>query len=165
MHFLEIIYHGKNDQYHYIPVTVYQVKNDTVFAQKYIDEDMTTSIQMPMSQLAQPYIIYTTFYLGTDTIGRDILSKLLIGTWIGLAVGISLTIGIILGLLAGYFGEKTDALIMFWFINVIWSIPTLLLVFAVTLLLGKGFGQVFYCSWTDHVGKCCPYGTRTNSCS
>ncbi len=59
-----------------------------------------------------------------------------------IAVAISLTIGIVLGLFAGYFGGKTDAIIM-WCINVIWSIPTLLLVFAVTLLLGKGFWQVF----------------------
>jgi peptide/nickel transport system permease protein len=47
-----------------------------------------------------------------------------------------------MGALAGYFRGKTDELVM-WFINVIWSIPTLLLVFAITLLLGKGFWQVF----------------------
>jgi len=48
----------------------------------------------------------------------------------------------LLGALAGYFRGKTDDTIM-WFINVIWSIPTLLLVFAITLVLGKGFWQVF----------------------
>ena len=47
-----------------------------------------------------------------------------------------------LGSLAGYFRGRTDDVIM-WFINVIWSIPTLLLVFAITLALGKGFWQVF----------------------
>jgi peptide/nickel transport system permease protein len=47
-----------------------------------------------------------------------------------------------LGALAGYFRGRTDDAIM-WFINVIWSIPTLLLVFAITLVLGKGFWQVF----------------------
>jgi peptide/nickel transport system permease protein len=57
-------------------------------------------------------------------------------------VFISLTIGVLLGALAGYFGGKTDDTIM-WLINVIWSIPTLLLVFAITLLLGKGFWQIF----------------------
>jgi peptide/nickel transport system permease protein len=55
---------------------------------------------------------------------------------------LSLSIGIFLGALAGYYGGKTDQLIM-WLLNVIWSIPTLLLVFALTLLLGKGFWQVF----------------------
>ena len=47
-----------------------------------------------------------------------------------------------MGSLAGYYGGKTDALIM-WLINVTWSIPTLLLVIAITLALGKGYWQVF----------------------
>jgi peptide/nickel transport system permease protein len=47
-----------------------------------------------------------------------------------------------LGALAGYYRGRVDDLIM-WFINVVWSIPTLLLVFAITLALGKGFWQVF----------------------
>ena len=85
--------------------------------------------------------------MGTDKYGRDILSRLIIGTRVSLSVGlitvfISLTVGIILGAIAGYFGGKADEAIM-WLINVIWSIPTLLLVFAITLLLGKGFWQVF----------------------
>jgi peptide/nickel transport system permease protein len=59
-----------------------------------------------------------------------------------ITVIISLTIGLLLGSLAGYFRGRTDDMIM-WFMNVIWSIPTLLLVFAITLVLGKGFWQVF----------------------
>lgn len=75
------------------------------------------------------------------------LSRLIIGTRISLLVGgiamvLSLTIGLFLGSIAGYYGGKSDQVIM-WLINVIWSIPTLLLVFAITLLLGKGFWQVF----------------------
>ncbi|HTO36000.1 MAG TPA: ABC transporter permease, partial [Flavobacterium sp.] len=46
------------------------------------------------------------------------------------------------GALGGYYGGKTDAFVM-WLVNVIWSIPTLLLVIAITLALGKGFWQVF----------------------
>ncbi|MDT9126781.1 ABC transporter permease subunit, partial [Escherichia coli] len=59
-----------------------------------------------------------------------------------ITVIISLSIGLLLGSLAGYFRGRTDDIIM-WFINVIWSIPTLLLVFAITLVLGRGFWQVF----------------------
>jgi peptide/nickel transport system permease protein len=47
-----------------------------------------------------------------------------------------------LGAVAGFYGGKTDNMIM-WFINVIWSMPTLLLVFGITLTLGKGFWQIF----------------------
>ena len=87
------------------------------------------------------------FYLGTDKYGRDLLSRMLYGIRISLSVGfsavfISLIIGITLGLIAGYFRGKTDDVIM-WFVNVIWSIPTLLMVIAITLALGKGFWQVF----------------------
>jgi peptide/nickel transport system permease protein len=51
-------------------------------------------------------------------------------------------IGILLGALAGYYKGRTDDIIV-WFINVVWSIPTLLLVIAITFALGKGFWQVF----------------------
>ncbi|MHA4843122.1 ABC transporter permease [Flavitalea antarctica] len=87
------------------------------------------------------------FHLGTDKYGRDILSRLLIGVRVSLGVGlitviISLSIGVLLGAVAGYYRGWVDELVM-WFINVIWSIPTLLLVFAITLVLGKGFWQIF----------------------
>lgn len=92
-------------------------------------------------------IFYKTYWLGTDVAGRDMLSRLLIGTRISLSVGfvsviISILIGTLLGALAGYFGGIIDAFIM-WLINVVWSIPTLLLVIAITLILGKGIVQVF----------------------
>jgi peptide/nickel transport system permease protein len=93
------------------------------------------------------YVSEKKFILGTDKYGRDLLSRMLIGIRISLAIGfvavfISLLIGISLGAVAGYFGGKVDAAIM-WVINVTWSIPTLLLVIAITLALGKGFWQVF----------------------
>jgi len=96
---------------------------------------------------AKAYIQPQTFVLGTDKYGRDLLSRMLVGARISFSIGfiavfISLLIGILLGSLAGYFGGYVDRVIM-WFINVTWSIPTLLLVIAITLALGKGYWQVF----------------------
>lgn len=98
-------------------------------------------------QIKQSNINRKTFLLGTDRFGRDVLSQLMIGTRVSLSVGfisviISLVLGILLGALAGFFRGRTDDIII-WFINVIWSIPTLLLVIAITFALGKGFWQVF----------------------
>ena len=92
-------------------------------------------------------IINKTYYLGTDKYGRDLLSRLMAGTWISLSVGfisvfISLVIGITMGAVGGYFRGWVDDIII-WVINVVWSIPTLLLVIAITLALGKGHWQVF----------------------
>lgn len=99
------------------------------------------------AQIPEHHIVNKKYILGTDKFGRDMLSRLLVGMRVSLSIGfvavfISLLVGITLGAIAGYFGGKTDAFIM-WLINVTWSIPTLLLVIAITLALGKGFWQVF----------------------
>ena len=85
--------------------------------------------------------------MGTDKYGRSVLSRLLLGVRISLLVGliavfISLTIGIFLGAIAGYFGGRIDDIILL-LINTVWSIPTLLLVFAIVLALGRGIGIIF----------------------
>lgn len=138
---------GKEDKYLYVPIVSYEKKGDSLVAQKYMDESLSERKAWPLTALAADPVVQQSFRLGTDISGRDILSRLVVGTRVSLSVGlitllISLTIGILLGAMAGYFRGKTDDAIM-WFINVIWSIPTLLLVFAITLLLGKGFWQVF----------------------
>ena len=94
------------------------------------------------------FIKKKTFYLGTDKYGRDMLSRMIIGSRVSISIGfvaviISLIIGILIGLTSGYFGGWFDNFIM-WLINVFWAIPTLLLVIAITISLGKGYWQVFF---------------------
>ncbi len=153
--FLNQLLNGKEDVYEYVPITAFEQEKDSLAVMKYVDEGITEKQVYPLSKVTltfdsfkNPYnITEQTFWLGTDKFGRDIASRLIIGTRVSLSVGlitviISLTIGIFLGAIAGYFKGRTDDIVM-WLINVIWSIPTLLLVFAITLLLGKGFWQVF----------------------
>ncbi len=163
--FLGRLLNGREDDVEYIPINSYVVKDDSLVVQKFIDEGVeerrsyavgllsgnTISATPPTihssPQLLTYHIKTQTFWLGTDKYGRDILSRLLIGVRVSLAVGlvtvlISLTVGVLLGALAGYFRGRVDEIIL-WLVNVIWSIPTLLLVFAIMLVLGKGFWQVF----------------------
>lgn len=153
--FFKRLLYGAEDRYQYIPIHSYEQKGDSLIVQRYIDEGIYERAAFPLTQTQWKegsssglYKITTKkFRLGTDKYGRDILSRLLVGVRVSLGVGlvtviISLSIGVLLGALAGYFRGRTDDVIM-WFINVIWSIPTLLLVFAITLVLGKGFWQVF----------------------
>lgn len=98
-------------------------------------------------QVERNHVVSRRFLLGTDRFGRDMLSRLIIGARVSLSVGfiavaISLLIGLTLGATAGYFRGWYDDVIM-WIVNVVWSIPTLLMVIALTMVLGKGFWQIF----------------------
>lgn len=126
----------------------YDPQNSTVeFLPAGENEKRKMSVTRLQELVTEDHLVKRTYWLGTDLLGRDMLSRLLIGTRISLGVGlisvlISISIGIALGAMAGYFRGKTDSLIM-WLINVVWSIPTLLLVIAITFVLGKGVTQVF----------------------
>jgi ABC-type dipeptide/oligopeptide/nickel transport system permease subunit len=146
--FSKIIF-GKKIANKYLPIKSYKIIEPEIVVQKYVDDDtaVTQKYNLQNLQSNANYIVTKKYWLGTDAFGRDILSRLIIGTRVSMLVGliaviISLSIGILLGALAGYYKGKVDAIIM-WFINVTWSIPTLLLVFAITLTLGKGFWQIF----------------------
>ena len=116
-----------------------------------------TTIDALQQKIESNQIYTQKFRLGTDQFGRDMLSRLILGVRISLLVGliavfISLTIGLILGALAGYFGGRIDNIILF-LINTAWSIPTLLLVFAIVLALGKSIVNIFFAvgltMWVD----------------
>ncbi len=124
----------------------YSVKGDSIFY-KTSAASPWLAYKIPPGFTQADVVKQKTFALGSDNYGRDFFSRLMLGARVSLAVGfiavfISLVIGIPLGALAGYYRGWVDNVIM-WLINVIWSIPTLLMVIALTFVLGKGFWQVF----------------------
>ncbi len=152
-----VFFFGKETTETEVPISKYEATDNGILITPYTaDGDEGLAKEYPLtvfpkantvSEIASNYISNKKFILGTDKYGRDLLSRMLIGIRVSLAIGfvavfISLLIGVSLGSIAGYYGGKVDAAIM-WLINVTWSIPTLLLVIAITLALGKGFWQVF----------------------
>ena len=131
-----------------IPILNYRVVNNKIFYKVYNSSKINEQEEfINLSPKNSVFVTEKTFLLGTDKFGRDFLSRIIVGSRISFFIGfvavtISLLLGLFLGSLSGYFGGKLDSLIM-WIINVTWSIPTLLLVIAITLALGKGFWQVF----------------------
>jgi len=138
------------------PISGYRFKGDSITYFEYSDDPAlavpkTISLNFfggaTKAKIEGDYIKDQKFILGTDNQGRDLLSRLIIGSRVSIAIGfvavfISLVVGIFFGAIAGFYGGKVDAFVM-WMVNIIWSIPTLLLVIAITLALGKGFWQVF----------------------
>ena len=98
-----------------------------------------------------------TYLLGTDRYGRDVLSRLIYGARVSLKVAffaelLSIVIGVLLGALAGFYRGWVDDAIM-WFTNVVWSIPALLLIIAISIALGLGEWQTIIAigvtGWVD----------------
>ncbi len=152
------LFSGTPSDYQAVPMNGYAFAGNKLVAYHYIDDGLQDTLSytfkevLPQdkqslsaaeqqSYISKLLISHKTFYLGTDRYGRDILSRLLVGSRVSISVGLvavllSITIGIILGSLAGYYGGVIDNMVM-WVINILWSIPTLLLVFAITLTIGK----------------------------
>jgi peptide/nickel transport system permease protein len=152
-----VFFFGKKTTATEVPISSYKLTENGISITEYTTDGSAGLVkEYPLSAFSEVnsvgaipsiYVSDKKFILGTDKYGRDLLSRMLIGIRVSLAIGfvavfISLLIGISLGAIAGYYGGKVDAAIM-WLINVTWSIPTLLLVIAITLALGKGFWQVF----------------------
>ncbi len=158
---------GQPAFYQEVPITNYGFKADSLIANEYIsDEDKPERkayavlavagyppgkskqlISKAASQIVQRQIVTRTFWLGSDIYGRDLLSRLILGARVSLAVGfmavvISLLAGLTIGAVAGYYGGWADSLLS-WIMNVLWALPALLLVIALSFALGKGLWQIF----------------------
>lgn len=85
-------------------------------------------------------------WLGTDSMGRDLWSRLVWGIRVSMGTGlvamaISIALGTLVGLVAGYYRSWVDR-VLSWFMQVLWSLPSVMLVLAFSLALGKGWWQV-----------------------
>lgn len=149
---------GREIDSEHLAITNYQINGNQLEYTPYLGnglegeplvEPLTTWTDhgIPSEHLATTFVKTKTYLLGTDSYGRDFYSRLMIGTRISFLIGfiavlISLLVGVTLGAVAGYYKGHVDNFIM-WIINIVWSIPTLLLVIAITLAIGKGFWQIF----------------------
>lgn len=144
-------------QNYYIPLATNKVvdfqagKNITFQTLRGINTSFSLDKFSPESQenaavFIEKNIIHTTFYMGTDSYGRDVWSRLVLGGRISLLIGLcamflSVIIGTSIGLIAGYFGGKVDALFM-WLMSVVWAIPSLLLAIVLGVVMKRGLEQV-----------------------
>jgi peptide/nickel transport system permease protein len=104
----------------------------------------------PYDPNAQDYLALTeppsaTHLLGTDDLGRDVLSRIVYGARVSLqvgiiAVGIAVTLGVTLGLLAGYVGGRLDDVVM-RFVDAVQAFPGLILALGITAALGPSIGN------------------------
>lgn len=142
---------GAEKSYDWYPVKGLKLVDEGVEVRTHYDKKKI----IPISDLYHPlegdklerHIAARKFWLGTDRYGRSISSRLILGIRISLLVGflavvISLGVGVFMGGIGGYFGGWIDRVVMY-IINVMWSIPTLLLVFAIVLAFGRGLGIIF----------------------
>jgi len=160
--FIEKMFYGQKTDFKSVPITTYRVSGNYLFVREYIGDDEEAAETSYFAgknpqQFLEKNIYRQTFLLGTDSYGRDLLSRLITGIRVSLSVGlmavlISISIGMTLGAIAGYFGGTAD-LVISWLMNVIWSLPSLLLVIAISFALGKGFWQIFIAvglsTWVD----------------
>ena len=128
-----------------IPIGEYRIQGDRVIYTTDEGRDKSIAISKLAGTSEAEWHKTPIYYLGTDRYGRDVLSRLMYGARVSLTVAFfaemcSLFIGVLLGSIAGFYRGWVDDGLM-WFTNVVWSIPSLLLIIAISIALGLGMWQ------------------------
>lgn len=132
---------------------------DRMFPQRSLE----SSYSAPMADEAfyggMPLVAPGSHWLGTDILGRDVMHRMLKGVRVALLIGgftslIAIPLALLLGVRAGYFGGRFDDMVFFT-MSTLASIPSLLLLIALILVLGRGTWQVCLAlGVTSWVGLC-----------
>lgn len=143
---LNKIFVGEPNNFKEVPITNFKIINKEVIVNEYIGAEDKPEMKTYNNKNVR--VIEKTFWLGTDIYGRDLLSRLILGARVSLSVGlmaviISMLLGISIGAIAGYYGGFIDACLS-WLMNILWALPALLLVIALSFALGKGLWQIFF---------------------
>src|ERR1700751_637256 len=98
----------------------------------YFEQNADMALQLPNS----------TYWFGTDSLGRDLFSRIIYGARIWLSVGFftaifSLVIGTVYGSISGYAGGKTDTVLM-RLADVLYALPSILVTVLIMLVVGRG---------------------------
>lgn len=118
-------------------LTLASIFGPSFLQQSYFAQDLQLGATPPSTQ----------HWLGTDTLGRDLLARLLYGGRISLAVGlcatgVALTIGVLYGTVSGFLGGKVDA-VMMRIVDVIFALPFTVFVILLMVLFGRRFVLLF----------------------
>lgn len=151
--FLNGFFNGKERIYELIPIqNCTSTNNETITITKYNPyNESGFKENIPSSSVYKkngvPVIKIKQFILGTDNLGRDVFSRLIVGARVSLIVGfiavlVATLVGIFIGSIAGFYRGWVDKLVM-WKLSVFWSIPTLLLAMALYIGLKDFFASSY----------------------
>ena len=148
--FIQKMLHGAEAPYDEYPIKSITIEEKQIITTTYYEQEKVfqfDDLYTPSFNSIEEITSEKRYILGTDRFGRSISSRLLLGIRISLIVGfiavlISVSIGILLGSIGGYFGGFVDRVIMY-IINVMWALPTILLVFAIVIAFGRGMTVIF----------------------
>lgn len=144
---------GKEREYKLLPITAAEVlPNGGVKVAEYKGKGFSPIVyDIEPAQLYSPEpsnnLSRKIFRLGSDQLGRDIMSRLIVGSRVSLLVGlvavlISTILGVFFGSIAGFYRGWVDKVVM-WQLSVVWSVPTLLLAMALYISLKDVFESSF----------------------